>query len=217
MKYIHDVKVVNVSDIEPNKYNPNQMDHARFTTLRKEIREEGFLQPLLLRANPNKKGKQYIIIDGEHRWKAAKSEGLTEVPAIIVNKDVPQSQIATINMNRLRGEFDSVKLAHLIVDLNKTYSVEELEDKLGIVGSEIEGLKSLIDVDLPDVNDVGLDLDQPKTDVEEQKIKMTFEFDEDDLKIVQKALELTNIPDDTNRAMKFICLEYIAANGKQTT
>ena len=60
----------------PNTYNPNEMTKRQQTTLAKEIKTKGFLQPILV-------NKQHIIIDGEHRWRAAQEAKLEEIPCII--------------------------------------------------------------------------------------------------------------------------------------
>jgi ParB family chromosome partitioning protein len=188
------------------------MDDARFQTLRKEIREEGFLVPVILRPKPagNKANASFIIIDGEHRWRAAKAEGYDEIPAIVVDKDIPEAMISTINLNRLRGEFDSIKLAKVIVDLNKVYSIEELERKLGIPTNELQGLQDLAQIDLTDqsASSPHINEDTP------QEYKFEVLLSADDYEIIDKALALTEVQ-DVAAALKFIALEYISNHRKK--
>ncbi len=62
--------------LQPNDYNPNSMSDERFAELVEEIRHLGRL-PKPVVARPNGDG-QYIIVDGEHGWRAAREAGLTE-------------------------------------------------------------------------------------------------------------------------------------------
>lgn len=214
MKYNHAIKMVALSEISPNNYNPNEMDQVKFDTLKKELREEGFLVPLILRAEANpKKSNKYIIIDGEHRWKAAVAEGYVDAPCIIVDKKLSEAKLATINLNNLRGQFDSIKLAHLITDLNKTYSLEELELKLGIPSNELHGLQELAELDLSDTqkSEGELDFSESKDD---EKIKFEVLLTDTQYKIINTALSKAKTTDPAE-ALKFICLEFLSLYGKQ--
>ena len=54
------------------------------------IRQDGILQPLLLRptkATAGLTGERFEIVAGERRWRAAQQAGLTEVPAIVREMD----------------------------------------------------------------------------------------------------------------------------------
>ena len=64
----------------PNKNQPRtQFDDATLIELANSIREKGILQPLLVRP----KGKNFEIVAGERRWRAAKIAGLKTVPVVI--------------------------------------------------------------------------------------------------------------------------------------
>jgi ParB family chromosome partitioning protein len=66
----------------PNTYQPRKFfDVDKAKDLVDSIREKGILQPILVR--PLKDTKNFEIIAGERRWRAAQAAGLHEVPVII--------------------------------------------------------------------------------------------------------------------------------------
>ena len=57
-------------------------DEAELEELAASIRDKGVLQPILVRAAPDKPG-QYQIVAGERRWRAAQLAGLRLIPALV--------------------------------------------------------------------------------------------------------------------------------------
>ena len=67
--------------LRPGKYQPRtRMDDASLAELADSIREQGIMQPVLVRPVD---GGRFEIIAGERRWRAAQRAGLREVPALI--------------------------------------------------------------------------------------------------------------------------------------
>ncbi|WP_135229040.1 ParB/RepB/Spo0J family partition protein [Deinococcus fonticola] len=75
-----------------------QFDDPKLQALAQSVREQGVLQPLLVR----KVGQEFEIVAGERRWRAAQLAGLSEVPVIIRDlTDVQARQVALIeNLQR---------------------------------------------------------------------------------------------------------------------
>ena len=68
----------------PGRYQPRmRMDETALAELADSIREQGMIQPILVR--PGEAGR-YEIIAGERRWRAAAMAGLVQVPVLV--KDV---------------------------------------------------------------------------------------------------------------------------------
>ena len=85
------VREVEVSRIQPNPNQPRtQFDETALEELSQSIRERGVLQPILLRPS----GKDYMIIAGERRWRAAQRSQLHTIPAIV--RDIDESTIAEL-------------------------------------------------------------------------------------------------------------------------
>jgi hypothetical protein len=125
---------------EPDS-NPNRMDADQFALLVRGISKLGFLQPLLVRPDPDVSGR-FIIVDGVHRARAARQAGLTDVSCVVAgNLDEAHAVLAQIGMNRLRGSLDLAQVAdsaaHLAtmgLDLEELtlsgFTTRELDDLL---------------------------------------------------------------------------------------
>lgn len=76
---------VRLEQLRPGKYQPRtRMDEASLAELAASIKEQGLMQPILVRPVATDDGKnRYEIIAGERRWRAAKIAGLTEVPVLV--------------------------------------------------------------------------------------------------------------------------------------
>jgi ParB family chromosome partitioning protein len=65
--------------ILPGRYQPRtRMDEASLDALAQSIREQGIMQPILVRPVD---GARFELIAGERRWRAAQRAGLTAIPA----------------------------------------------------------------------------------------------------------------------------------------
>ena len=138
-----DTKVEKASDIKENvsilidinliKSNEDQprksFDDEKILELAESIKSNGIIQPLVLK----KVDDEYIIVAGERRWRAAKSIGLKEVPAVVMN--LTEKQILEISLieNIQREDLNSIEEAlaykKLINDFNLTQ--EELSKRIG--------------------------------------------------------------------------------------
>src|SRR5215213_4767001 len=71
---------VAVERITPSPFQPRRaFDEAKIEELATSIRNQGIIQPLVVRA----KGDDFELIAGERRWRAAMKAGLTRVPVVI--------------------------------------------------------------------------------------------------------------------------------------
>jgi len=77
------------------------------------VREHGVIQPILVVKDVN----GYTIVAGERRWRAAKSAGLTTIPAIIKDyTDNKKKQVALIE-NIQREDLNIIEVAQAIREL----------------------------------------------------------------------------------------------------
>jgi hypothetical protein len=142
-----------VDSLEVNDWNVNTQDEATFTRLREEIRKVGFIDPI--QVFPKTTGK-YVILGGEHRWKAAMAEGLETVPVIVLTDkrwdDEDLRKLVSVRVNILKGKIDSEKFAKLYNDLANKYGADALQAAFGftnakafqsLLGSISKGLKGL--------------------------------------------------------------------------
>lgn len=97
-----------IDEIVPNPNQPRtHFNESELEELSESIRENGVLQPLLVR----KVGKSYQIIAGERRYQASKIAGLTEVPVII--KDVNDQKVMELALieNLQRSDLNPIEEA----------------------------------------------------------------------------------------------------------
>ncbi len=75
-----------ISCLQAGKYQPrSRMDEGALNELAESIRNQGIMQPILVRPLTSGGAGRYEIIAGERRFRAAHIAGLTEVPVLIKN------------------------------------------------------------------------------------------------------------------------------------
>ncbi len=133
--------------IRPNKGQPRRtFDDAELAELADSIRQNGILQPLLVRD----RGDYYEIVAGERRYQAARAAGLDEVPVII--RDVSDDNVFKLALieNLQRSDLSPLEEANgyrqLIME--KGLTQEELARILSKSRSTITNTLRLLD--LPD-------------------------------------------------------------------
>jgi ParB family chromosome partitioning protein len=95
------LQILALDRIRPGKYQPRtRMDSASLDELALSIREQGIMQPILVRPVD---GARFEIIAGERRWRAAQRAGLADVPALV--RAVPdQSALALALIENIQRE-----------------------------------------------------------------------------------------------------------------
>jgi ParB/RepB/Spo0J family partition protein len=126
-----DFRLIGVDDISANDYNPNDMEAEFFEAVVSQVKADGMNQPVLVRPDPTNDGK-FIVVDGEHRWRASRIAGKKRIGVVVVPIDETTAKIRTLSMNNLRGQNIQIKLARLLVDLHKTFSAQEIRSMTGI-------------------------------------------------------------------------------------
>ena len=102
-----EVSELSVDALQPGRYQPRlQLREEGLAELAESIREQGVLQPLIVRVVEPPAGsaaKRYEIVAGERRWRAARLAGLATVPAI-VRELTDQSALAVALIENLQRE-----------------------------------------------------------------------------------------------------------------
>ncbi len=130
-EYEKDVKIIKITQIEPNKAQPrSDFDEEKLQALADSIAEYGVLQPIVVKLNSN---GFYTIIAGERRWRAARIAKLKEMPAIVKNFDEQGEKEVALIENLQRENLNAIEEAMGIQELMDLYGLtqEDVAKKIG--------------------------------------------------------------------------------------
>ena len=134
--------------IDPKSGQPRKtFDQESLAELADSIATHGVLQPILVRASGN---GRYQIIAGERRWRAAKLAGLSEIPAVILDRDdLAAAEIALVE-NLQREDLNPIEEALAFKSLSEEFGLtqEELSRRVGKSRSAVANATRLLE--LPD-------------------------------------------------------------------
>ena len=122
-----------IKDLSRNKFQPRKnFNKESLEELTNSIREQGVIQPIIVRPDKTYDGK-YEIIAGERRWLASQNAGLHEIPVVILDVDDNKSLEFAIVENVQRQDLNPIEEAksyqRLINDFN--YNQEKLSKFIG--------------------------------------------------------------------------------------
>ena len=137
--------VLSISEIVRNPKQPRKtFDEDKLAELADSIRQNGVLQPILVR----RKGQKYEIVAGERRYQASKLAGLKEIPAVVREIDDDKVfQLALIE-NLQRSDLSPIEEAKGYKQLLTSQSLtqEELAKILSKSRSTIANTLRLMDL-----------------------------------------------------------------------
>jgi ParB family chromosome partitioning protein len=143
-----ELRTLAISQLRPGRYQPRtHMDETALDELAESIRAQGLMQPILVRAD----GKQFEIIAGERRWRAAQRAGLSEVPVLV--KDVPEDAVAAMALieNIQREDLNAIDEAHglqrLIQEFGMTH--DTVAQSVGKSRTAVSNLLRLLNLSKP--------------------------------------------------------------------
>lgn len=124
-----ELRLVPVPSISPNPYQPREEREEDLSELIASIKEKGILQPLVVR----RKGKDYELVAGGRRLKAAIQAGLDRVPVIIRKAtDSELLELALIE-NLQRKDLNPIEEATAYQRLSREFNLthEGIAKKIG--------------------------------------------------------------------------------------
>lgn len=123
---------VPVLQLRENFYNPNQQSVNDFDLLVKSIQEDGFTLPVIVNDGSIDPDLKDMIIDGEHRWRAAQVLEMDEIPVIYKAMDQAGMRVSTIRHNQARGHHDAMMEANVLRSLSESLTLDEMTEALNI-------------------------------------------------------------------------------------
>lgn len=158
-----------VGEVMPNRQQPRQsFDQAGLAELAESIRLHGVLEPVIVRAISltlyEGSGRQYELVAGERRWRAAMLVGHQTIPALVLpemTSDQTVLELAIIeNLQRenLHPLDEAVAFGHMQTALG--YSYAQIAERLGKSKGYVQNRLRLLQLD-DDLRD--LVADRPDT------------------------------------------------------
>lgn len=136
-----------LKDIIPNPNQPrSQFDDKSLDELADSIKNEGLLQPIIVRPD----GKKYQIIAGERRWQACKRLGMDTVPVRIMSVDKVETIKLALIENLQRTNLNPVEEARGYKDLIAASGMTQAELASSVSKSRTAIANSLRLLDLPE-------------------------------------------------------------------
>lgn len=118
-----------ISLIYPNPDQPRKLfDQGALDELAANIKQYGVLQPLVV----TRRGKKFLLIAGERRWRASQLAGRKYVPVRIIQADDAMVEELALLENIFRRDLNLIEEARgYQALLDRGYTVETLAAKLG--------------------------------------------------------------------------------------
>ena len=139
------LRSIAISDIRPNPDQPRQVfDNEALDELADSMKLRGVIQPIVVRPL----GKNFQIVAGERRWRAAQRARLHQVPAIVRTLNDAETLEIAIVENVQRRDLNAVEEAEAYVKLKDDFghSQAKLAELVGKSRSHIANLMRLLDL-----------------------------------------------------------------------
>jgi ParB family chromosome partitioning protein len=123
-----------VEDVHPAHDNPRQaFNPERLRELSESIRQQGVVQPLVVRPRPPQEGGGFVLIAGERRWRAAQLAGLKTVPVVVKDVSGAKAFELTLVENLQREDLNPIEEAEAFQRLiaEHGYTQEQLAERVG--------------------------------------------------------------------------------------
>ena len=125
-----DFKMLPIDKVFPNANQPRKLfNKETLEELAQSIRENGVLQPILVRQI----GNNYQIVSGERRYRASKLAGMKSIPAVVRCLNEEKTMLAALIENIQRQDLNPVEEARTLRDIILNYGLthDQLAEKVG--------------------------------------------------------------------------------------
>ncbi|HEX7719796.1 MAG TPA: ParB/RepB/Spo0J family partition protein [Woeseiaceae bacterium] len=145
------VTEIAIDALRPGRYQPRrQVQEQGLRELADSIREQGVLQPLVVRpaqATTDDKS-EFEVVAGERRWRAARMAGLQSVPVVIRELDDQSALAVALIENLQREDLSPIDQAHSLARLAGEFSLthEQVAKAVGRSRASVSNLLRLLDL-----------------------------------------------------------------------
>lgn len=123
-----------IEDVHPTADNPRQrFDEQKLNELAESIKNQGLVQPLVVRQRSSQDGGGFWLIAGERRWRAAQRAGLKSVPVVVKEVQARDAYELTLVENLQREDLNPIEEAEAYQRLSSEfgYTQEQLALRVG--------------------------------------------------------------------------------------
>ena len=185
-----ELAMVSVDRIVPNPFQPRrEMDAGSLEELAASIREQGVLQPVIVRRDVSFADTgMYQLVAGERRWRAARLAGLVELPALVRSLgDRAAAELALIE-NVQREDLNVVDRALALRHLSERFGLthETLAERVGMGRATVSNLLRLTELE-PEVLEL---LSAGSLTLGHAKVMLTFPSGETRVRVAQQVASL---------------------------
>lgn len=137
------VRRIPLSQIGANPDQPRKtFTESELADLASSIKEQGVLQPILLR-NVTGRPYMYEIVAGERRFRASKMAGLTDIPALVKSMDDNNAREIALIENVQRENLNPIEEANAYKNLMECCDYE-LDDVSRLIGKSVSYIRNML-------------------------------------------------------------------------
>ena len=138
-----ELRMISLDQIEI--LNPRERNSRVFEQIIDNIHNIGLKKPIVVTPRPNGKAEHYLLICGEGRFKAFKTLGYKEIPAMVMNVDNESAFIMSLTENIARRKLSPLELLAGIEQLrDQGYDKKTIAQKTGLSKEYINGILQLL-------------------------------------------------------------------------
>lgn len=149
---IEGVQSISLKQIQAGKYQPRTlMDEGALNELADSIKQQGLMQPILVRLIKKTGSVKFEIVAGERRFRAAEIAGLKEIPALVREIADKNAAIMGLIENMQREDLNPLEEAHGVKRLidEFEYTHEQAAQAIGRSRSATSNLLRLLNLAEP--------------------------------------------------------------------
>jgi len=138
-----ETRLVPISRVVSNDYNPNFVASPEMTLLEHSIEEDGLTQPVVTFYDDE--ADIYVVVDGFHRFIILRDKfECSHIPVVVIEKEITDRMASTIRHNRARGKHRVDMMSVLVEKLLKLgWEDIDIAEHLGMEAEEVLRLKQM--------------------------------------------------------------------------
>jgi len=118
---------VPLSLIDPDPEQPRKnFDDDYIEQLAASIKQDGLIQPIVLRTNPEQPGR-FFIVAGENRWRASKQAKTRTIPSVLREVEGLTKLIIQLKENHQRKDLNAMEWALALQTMHKVHGLKQAD------------------------------------------------------------------------------------------